>query len=64
MATAVFAVSLTARTLDAPLCDTWPTGTHFLWHCLNAVVLALVALATDRLVAPAGSRPAVTVSPP
>ena len=64
VATAVFAVSLTARTLDAPLCDTWPAGTHFLWHCLNAVVLALVALVTDRLVAPSGSRPPVTVDAP
>ncbi len=44
MATAalVFTVSLTARTLDAPLCDVLPMGTHWLWHLLNAVTLALV----------------------
>ena len=36
----LFLVSLTARTLDAALCPRWPTGTHALWHVLNAVVLA------------------------
>lgn len=36
---AVLLVSLTARTLDVPLCEQIPTGTHFLWHILNAVML-------------------------
>ncbi|MGI5244983.1 hypothetical protein [Dactylosporangium sp. CA-139066] len=44
LATGVFAVSLTLRTLDEPLCGSLPIGTHWLWHCLNAVVLYLVAL--------------------
>ena len=44
-AAGVFTVSLTLRTLDRPLCETIPTGTHFLWHVLNAVVLYLVARA-------------------
>jgi hypothetical protein len=39
----VFAVSLTFRTLDLTVCGSWPIGTHFLWHLLNAVVLYLVA---------------------
>ncbi|HTJ38833.1 MAG TPA: hypothetical protein VL738_36855 [Dactylosporangium sp.] len=43
-ATGVFAVSLTLRTLDEPLCGRMPIGTHWLWHCLNAVVLFLVAV--------------------
>ncbi|HCT80178.1 MAG TPA: hypothetical protein DGT23_27180 [Micromonosporaceae bacterium] len=38
LAAAVFAVSLTLRTLDDPLCGSFPAGTHFLWHCLNAIV--------------------------
>ncbi len=38
----VFAVSLTARTVDRPLCGHFPTGTHFIWHVLNAIVLFLV----------------------
>ncbi|WP_309568090.1 hypothetical protein [Psychromarinibacter sediminicola] len=36
---ALLAVSITARSLDAPLCDTVPIGTHFLWHLLNALML-------------------------
>jgi hypothetical protein len=32
-------LSLTARTLDEPLCAAIPLGTHFLWHLLNAVML-------------------------
>jgi hypothetical protein len=44
-AAGLFAVSLTLRTLDEPLCPQWPVGTHFLWHCLNATVLFLVSYA-------------------
>ncbi|MBU2665238.1 hypothetical protein KOI35_17175 [Actinoplanes bogorensis] len=40
---------LTARTLDEPLCATLPLGTHWLWHCLNAVTLYLIARTVDRL---------------
>jgi len=36
---ALLIVSLAARTLDGPLCDAIPFGTHFLWHVLNAVML-------------------------
>ncbi|MGY2052633.1 ceramidase domain-containing protein [Methylobacterium sp. JK268] len=39
-------LSLTARTLDQPLCPVLPIGTHWIWHGLNAAVLAgLVAVA-------------------
>jgi hypothetical protein len=41
----VFAVSLTARTLDGPLCGRLPIGTHYIWHTLNGVVLYLVTYA-------------------
>jgi hypothetical protein len=44
-AAAVLAVSLTARTVDRPLCAHFPTGTHFVWHCLNAIVLFVVGYA-------------------
>ena len=44
-ASAIFLVSLAFRTLDAPLCPSWPIGTHFLWHLLNAVTLAILLLA-------------------
>ncbi|HSD38217.1 MAG TPA: hypothetical protein VLC92_11960 [Rhodocyclaceae bacterium] len=38
-ATLVFVVSLSLRTLDMALCASWPLGTHFAWHVLNALVL-------------------------
>lgn len=40
-----FFFSMTLRTLDAPLCVAWPFGTHFLWHALNGVVIALAGRA-------------------
>lgn len=45
LAAALFFVSLTARTLDRAFCSDLPTGTHFLWHLLNAVVLYLLVRA-------------------
>jgi Ceramidase len=38
----LFLVSLVARSVDLVLCEQWPLGTHFLWHLLNAVVLAVL----------------------
>ncbi|WP_172326759.1 ceramidase domain-containing protein [Mangrovicoccus sp. HB161399] len=32
-------ISLAFRSLDGALCPSWPLGTHFLWHLLNAVLL-------------------------
>lgn len=32
-------LSLAFRTLDGPLCDAVPFGTHFLWHILNGIML-------------------------
>ena len=51
-ATGLFAISLTLRQLDGPLCPAWPLGTHFGWHLCNAAVLyLLVRAATRRAVA-------------
>ncbi len=44
-AAAVFVTSLTFRSIDMELCDAWPLGTHFMWHCLNGAVLYLSARA-------------------
>lgn len=52
----VFTVSLAMRVLDAPVCDAFPLGTHFLWHLLNATVLYLLLRALIR------SRPEARVS--
>jgi hypothetical protein len=42
LAGVVFALSLTFRTFDRPICGLVPIGLHFLWHLLNAVVLGLL----------------------
>ena len=44
-AAGVFVVSILFRSVDQTLCDSWPLGTHFIWHCLNAAVLYLTARA-------------------
>jgi hypothetical protein len=41
-ATAVFTLSLAARTVDQTVCSDIPIGTHYLWHLFNGVVLYLV----------------------
>jgi hypothetical protein len=56
VAAGVFAVSLTARTVDMPVCAEVPIGTHWIWHCLNAVVLFLVAVHVERLADAARTR--------
>lgn len=47
-ASALLALSLTLRTLDIPLCDAWPLGTHFLWHLLNGWLLGWLMLIMIR----------------
>lgn len=41
-ATSVFVLSLVFRTLDLWVCARFTLGTHFLWHLLNGLVVALV----------------------
>lgn len=36
---ALLCVSLFARTVDDPVCQVFPLGTHFLWHLINAIML-------------------------
>jgi len=48
IAAAVFAISLTFRTIDQMSCATVSFGTHFLWHMLNGVSLYLVGKAYLR----------------
>ena len=42
MVAALFALSITFRAIDNAICDAFPSGTHFLWHTLNACVLFLL----------------------
>ena len=41
-AATVFALSLALRTIDFVVCDSFPIGTHFLWHLLNGACLGLL----------------------
>lgn len=36
------AISLTFRSIDMAVCETFPLGTHFLWHSLNGLGLYLL----------------------
>ncbi|TWH21167.1 hypothetical protein [Prauserella rugosa] len=44
----LFGVSLTFRSVDHTVCGSFPPGTHFLWHLLNATVLYLVSRTAVR----------------
>lgn len=46
---AILALSITLRSLDDPLCQVVPIGTHFLWHLLNAAMLAYMIVVHSRL---------------
>jgi len=46
-AAAVFVVAIAFRSVDLALCDAWPLGTHFVWHCLIAFVAFLTATALE-----------------
>ena len=47
----ILALSITARSVDHALCEAWPLGTHFLWHCLNAVMLGWMILVIHKAAA-------------
>ncbi len=50
----VFAISMSFRAIDMPVCDADPYGTHMVWHILNGIVLyMLVSLALKVSAAPA-----------
>lgn len=51
---ALFLLSLSFRTADLALCGRIPTGTHFLWHLLNAGVL-FALIVTAMRVRPSGA---------
>ncbi|MEI4261848.1 ceramidase domain-containing protein [Roseovarius sp. D0-M9] len=52
----LLSLSITARALDAPLCGVWPLGTHFLWHLLNALMLAwMIEVYTRHMLAREGA---------
>ncbi|MCB1783773.1 MAG: ceramidase domain-containing protein [Alphaproteobacteria bacterium] len=45
LASLIFVLSLTFRSVDMSVCDALPIGTHFFWHILNGAVLFFSARA-------------------
>ncbi len=39
LAAGLFTLSLAFRVVDLSICEVFPTGTHFIWHIFNALVL-------------------------
>jgi hypothetical protein len=48
IAGASFAMALVFRTIDLPACASFPSGTHFLWHLLTGLTIALLLLNLAR----------------
>ena len=46
--TLVFSLSLAFRTVDFNVCAAFPIGTHFLWHTLNGLMIAILLTAIIR----------------
>ena len=44
-----FTVSITFRAMDLRICDSFPYGTHFLWHSFNALTLMFGYFALENL---------------
>lgn len=59
----VFALSLTFRSIDSPVCGALPIGTHFLWHVFNGTLLGVVILAFIRHGGPVLRRPGGEATP-
>lgn len=51
-AACVFSLSLVARTVDLQWCTDLPHGTHFLWHLLNGLMVALLLQGLVRIERP------------
>ena len=42
LATGLFVAALTFRTIDINVCSAFPVGTHFVWHLLDGVLIAVL----------------------
>src|SRR5260370_20874046 len=63
LAAMIFTVSLALRTIDLAACDTFPLGTHFSWHLLNAVVLYVLLRTAIKGAGAGNARPQPGLSP-
>ena len=51
-AACIFSCAVTCRVIDPLICETFPLGTHFLWHTLNGIMLGVVLAAVAEYGAP------------
>jgi drug/metabolite transporter (DMT)-like permease len=51
-ATLTFIASLAMRTIDLRVCETFPTGTHFIWHSLNGLMIGILLQGLLRTTVP------------
>lgn len=49
---AMLALAIFFRAIDLTVCETFPLGTHFLWHTLNAAMLGVALISVVRYGAP------------
>jgi len=45
---AILVTSIVFRSLDLMVCDSFPLGTHFMWHVLNAIMLGWMIVVYHR----------------
>ena len=51
----LLSLSIIVRSLDMILCEIWPSGTHFLWHLVNGLMLAsMIEVYRRHMLAAAG----------
>lgn len=48
LGTALLCISIALRTIDQDVCERFASGTHFMWHLMNAVILYLLGAALVR----------------
>lgn len=48
IASVVFTVSVTLRSLDMAVCESLPVGVHYFWHLFNAILLYLLVVVLVR----------------
>lgn len=51
----VLSLSIFARTIDHGVCERFEVGSHFLWHCLNALMLGWMIEVYRRFMLPKGA---------
>ncbi|MEQ1951655.1 ceramidase domain-containing protein [Mesorhizobium yinganensis] len=51
-AASIFVCSVICRVIDPLVCESFPLGTHFLWHLLNGLMLGVLLAAVARYGAP------------